>query len=117
MSCAKCPRWQGTRRSTWADCNYVVCTLVPNWKRLRTRFGFPLRVPFDPHDCKYVDPLLRTVLEKRVVLPKGVRSETIKEDDIVYDDQGGERVGKVKVTYFQTRKDYDCGADSHTDTS
>jgi hypothetical protein len=64
--------------------------------------------PFDPHDCKYYEPMLARDMLK-VDLPKGVRRDVKVEEDINYDEHGGERVCKAKIVYFQTHKDYDCG--------
>ena len=41
-------------------------------------------------------------------LPKGVRLEVETRDDVVYDQKNGERVGRLKLLYFQTRNDYNC---------
>jgi len=38
----------------------------------------------------------------------GVRTRKETRDDIVYDQKNGERVGRLKLTYFQTHKDYEC---------
>jgi hypothetical protein len=110
MRCKDCPKWQGSRRSKWGDCYCVVGELFPQLYRVEHLFreGIRWTTPFDPHDCKYYDPLIRTFFEKMAVVPDGVRKQTVTEDDIVYDEQGGERVGRVKVTYFQTRRDYSC---------
>ena len=73
--------------------------------------GVFLTVPFDPHDVKYYSSALRTWLE-HIQVPKGVRKDIRKEEDVVYDERGGERIAKVKVTYFQTHRDFSCGKEN-----
>lgn len=67
--------------------------------------------PFDPHDCKYYEPMLARDMLK-VDLPKGVRRDVKVKEDIMFDEHGSERVCKAKIVYFQTHKDYDCGRDN-----
>jgi hypothetical protein len=68
--------------------------------------------PFDPHDAKYwnFNPMWRTLYEAMDDdnLQDGVRVKEVTVDDIVYDRENGERVGRLKLKYFQTRRDYVC---------
>jgi hypothetical protein len=109
MICKKCPRWQGSRYSEWGDCNHVIGKLLKlSTYEHNLSVYYKATLPFDPHDCKYYEPRLHQDMMK-VKLPEGVRRDVIRKDDVVFDDFGGERVGKVKVVLIQTHKDYDCG--------
>ena len=108
MSCKDCRNWQG-RDGEWGDCNWVLGCIMPllYYEQHSFKEGIYLRFPFDPHDVKYFDPILRRVLVNCTV-PDGVRKDIVREDDLVFDDFGGERIAKVKVVYFQTHRDYQC---------
>jgi hypothetical protein len=71
------------------------------------------QVPFDPHDVKYwnFSPAFAAIYdemktENMAVL--GVRVEERVVDDIIYDRDNGERVGRLKIKFFQTHKEYEC---------
>jgi hypothetical protein len=72
-------------------------------------------VPFDPHDIKYwkFNELWMKLYEHmtKCTLPEGVRVVQETRDDVVYDQKNGERVGRLKLHYFQTHKDYSCEED------
>jgi hypothetical protein len=128
MMCKECKHWQGTKYSEWGDCHRVVAQLQPllldcyqtNEYGTIERF---FTVPFDPHDAKYwsgssswrklyneipnLDPWV-SPLRSDWKLPEGVRVIVETKDDIIFDNQNGERIGKLKVKYFQTNKNYDC---------
>ena len=112
MRCHECVRWQGRKGHKFGDCYCILDIIIPDVINMCNFFGFKLRTPFDPHDCKYFDPFLRKQLEA-VAVPKGVRKDIRLEEDIIYDEQGGERIAKVKVTYFQTHRDFSCGKENY----
>lgn len=101
--CRNCPHWGGNKYTEWGDCFRVFLTLDPALKEVRNRFGHLLEQPFDPHDLKYVRERL-----PKLNLPKGVRTNTLKETDLTLDDEGNERIKRVKVVYYQTKYDYLC---------
>ena len=112
MKCNECRHWQGTKYSTFGDCFRVVMALSPE---LETCFldGVNFSVPFDPHDVKYwvhneLWKKMYVHLCKCATPRKGVRAVQETRDDIVYDQKNGERVGRLKLTYFQTHRDYEC---------
>jgi hypothetical protein len=107
VKCSECPRWTGRKYSKWSDCHYVVSTLIPNWSDLRTRFGFPVSTPFDPHDAKYLEESIPK--PHSCDTPEGVRIQHVKEKDIWFDDEGHERTKTVRLDFYQTHKDYYCG--------
>ena len=107
MKCKNCPNWQGTRYSTWADCHYIAFKCVPDLYHCMKHNGFTLWPPFDPHDLKYVG--WETIPNFHTIdLPKGVKMEYDLIEDVWYNINGEERVRKIKLPHFQTRKDYKC---------
>jgi hypothetical protein len=68
--------------------------------------------PFDPHDAKYwsFSPFWKKLYDAMTPdsLVDGVRLIEETKDDIIFDNQNGERIGKLKLKYFQTHKEYDC---------
>ena len=106
VKCNACPKWHGNKYSEWGDCHYVISTLIPDWSDLRTRFGFPVRVPFDPHDAKYVDGRIGT--PHPCDMGEGVKIHKCKEKDIWFDDDGNERTKTVTLHHYRTHKDYYC---------
>jgi hypothetical protein len=107
VRCNECPHWTGRRNSKWSDCYRVVGTLVPDFDRLYTRFGFLVVLPFDPHDTKYL--LENLPRPHNCDIPEGVRIQSVKEKDIWFDDDGNERTKNVRLDFYQTHKDYYCG--------
>jgi hypothetical protein len=67
-------------------------------------------VPFDPHDYKYwsLNPYWKKLYNNYKVDRLGVRDRVVKKDDIIFDHEGGERVGLVSLRFFQTHKEYTC---------
>lgn len=117
LTCKDCKFWQGIKGAEWGDCYRVCAELHPPLMDVvqRNDMGFVLQifsVPFDPHDVKYWNygNTLKEELDElnKVELPDGVRKETIKEEDMCVGDQGSISIKKVKHTYFQTRKDFNC---------
>jgi hypothetical protein len=124
MKCSGCLHWQGNKYSEWGDCYRVIskvkpdlsCCYLLNESDIAERY---FEIPFDPHDYKYWsrNPYWRTLYEDAidevVVFDKhpGVRVVTHVKDDIVFDAQNGERVGKLRLHYFQTNKEYTCDKD------
>jgi len=107
VKCNECNRWCGSKYSEWGDCHYVVSTLIPDWNTYRTRFGFPVRLPFDPHDAKYV---VGTIAKPHDCdLGDEVKIQKRKEKDIWFDDDGNERTRTVTLTFYRTYKDHYCG--------
>ena len=103
----ECPRWQGTEYSEWADCNWVISDLIPDWQSLRTRFGFPCRTPFDAHDAKYV---VGSIGKPHACdMGERVKIQKRKEKDIWFDDDGNERTKTVTLIFYRTHKDHYCG--------
>jgi len=103
MNCSQCPRWQG--RTEWGDCNHVIGILMPEIYKMKTRFGWNFSTPFDPHDIKY----FLEKIPKPKQLPEGVKIHQRKEKDIVFDDEGNERIKTVRLNIYRTHKDYYCG--------
>jgi hypothetical protein len=128
MKCKDCKHWQGTKYSKWGDCNRVVLALEPNlgYCFLSNEYGTVERyftVPFDPHDVKYwsVNPTWRKLYDSIIYKTnnpdlineaggkfEGVRVIEEIRDDIIFDRHNGERVGKLKLRYFQTHKEFEC---------
>ena len=118
MKCFECKFWQGNKYSDWADCYRVIGQLEPNllccyqtneWGTIERFFD----IPMDPHDVKYwtFNELWKKLYDKLCSYDSirlGVRTRKETRDDIVYDQKNGERVGRLKLTYFQTHKDYEC---------
>jgi hypothetical protein len=111
LICATCPHWQGTAHSKWGDCYYIIGILWPKTLTLMNRFGHPLRIPFDAHDIKYFDEKVYKYLDFN--LPDGVRYEIRKENDLTFDEEGNERIRRVKLCYFLTRRDFVCAGLTH----
>jgi hypothetical protein len=117
MKCKDCKHWQGSKYSEWGDCNRVVAHLEPLLLDcfLTNEYGTVERfftVPFDPHDVKYwfrnVSWLKLYTKILPLDLPSGVRIVEEVKDDIIFDSQNGERIGKLRLKYFQTNKEYTC---------
>jgi hypothetical protein len=43
-----------------------------------------------------------------------LREQVITKDDIVYDVRNGERMGRVKLKFFQTHKEFTCSTEEDT---
>lgn len=115
MQCKDCKHWQGTKYSEWGDCYRVVAHLEPLLLDcyLTNEYGTVERfftVPFDPHDAKYWsgNSSWKTLYD-RISDPHVIIIEETK-NDIIFDNQNGERIGKLKLKYFQTNKEYECNA-------
>ena len=117
MTCGNCIHWQGTKNSTWGDCYRVVMALNPELEMcfISNEYGTTVRnfsVPFDPHDIKYwMDPSFHALYDSMTTETLGnpkIKVEEIVVDDIIYDRENGERVGRLKVKYFQTHKEFEC---------
>jgi hypothetical protein len=117
MKCKRCKHWQGTKYSEWGDCYRVILALNPELETcfISNEHGTVTRnfqVPFDPHDIKYwMEPGFKAIYdnmktENMAVL--GVKVVETITDDIIYDRDNGERVGKLKIKYFQIHKEYEC---------
>ena len=108
MKCKDCPRWQGLRNySTWGDCHYVAFEVVNDLYYCLKYNGFGLFPPLDPHDFKYVASETAPNFHN-IKIPKGVRIEYELVEDVWYNSNGEERVRKIQLPHFQTRKDYRC---------
>ena len=113
MSCRDCARWQCPNRLRsvvkWADCNHAIGRIYPVLFRVPHLFKEDIywSTPFDPHDVKYYPFTLRKHL-KRCELPQGMRKQIIREEDLIFDEEGNERVGKVEIVYFQTNASFNC---------
>jgi len=116
MKCSECMFWQGNKYGDWADCYRVIGKLEPDllccyktneWGTIERFFD----VPFDPHEVKYWihDPLWHKLYLGIKIDRLGVRVVEEIRDDIVYDQKNGERVGRLKLRYFQTHRDHVCG--------
>jgi len=69
------------------------------------------KIPFSPHDQKYWKfnvEWKKLYYELVKITYKKVNVETVEERDVIYDSTNGERIGKVKLHYFGTRKDCNC---------
>lgn len=116
MQCFNCKHWQGNKYTKWGDCFRVIAKLEPklcdyyltnDYETVEQFFS----VPFDPHELKYwiYNPhWLKLYNNVGSGCPTGVRMKVQSRDDIMYDNKGGERTGKLKLRYFQTHKDYSC---------
>lgn len=121
MDCKNCKYWQGTKYSEWGDCYRVVAELEPylldcyqtNEHGTVDKF---FEVPFDPHDAKYwINNSSWKKLYKNAYwgpLPPGVKVIEETVNDVIFDSQNGERVGKLKLRYFRTHKEYECNVKS-----
>jgi hypothetical protein len=89
----------------WVDDYRIIGLLFPQLYHLKDRFGNPFRTPFDPHDVKYFDVNIYNGLDLDN-LPEGIRIEWVKEWDLTFDDEGNERIRKVRLCYFQTYNQY-----------
>ena len=114
MKCKNCKHWQGTKYSEWGDCYRVVSTLEPELENccLTNEYGTIVgrfTLPFDPHDAKYwtFNPFWSRLYDA-IGLVDGVRAIEETKDDIIFDHQNGERVGKLTLKFFQTHKEYEC---------
>lgn len=107
--CLNCPHWQGCRTSEYGACYRVIETLI-DCEAIINRFGWELSVPFDPHDVKYLYSEARKEFHQKIkkLKEEGVKIQTVKEKDVVYDDEGGERIAPVTLYYIQTHRNYTC---------
>lgn len=117
MQCKDCGHWQGHKYSEWGDCYCIISKLEPNLSAcyLTNDYGTVEKffdVPFDPHDAKYwnMNPYWKALYKQAYsnLTKLGIRVKEEVRDDIVYDDNGGERLGRLKLHYFQTHKDFTC---------
>lgn len=118
MKCKDCKNWQGTKYSQWGDCYRVVLALNPDLECcfLSNEHGTVeqyFTVPFDPHDVKYwnFNPYWKTLydaMSNKSIAQLGVRVQEDTVDDIIFDRENGERVGRLKLKYFQTHRGYEC---------
>jgi len=115
MKCKDCKHWQGTKYSEWADCYRIVRDLEPDLEccYLTNAHGTVTEyftVPFDPHDIKYwnFNPIWKKLYDNLILAKLGVRMVEEVVDDVIYDQSMGERIGKLRLRYFQTHKEYEC---------
>jgi hypothetical protein len=115
MKCKDCSYWQGNKYSEWGDCFRVIGRLQPHLLSCCTTNEHGtvekfFEVPFDPHDYKYwsLNPIWKKLYDSYKVDRLGVREYQDIKDDIIYDNEGGERLGRVKLRYFQTHKGFAC---------
>jgi hypothetical protein len=115
MKCKNCKHWQGYQGAEWGDCYRILLELQPDLGDCYTtnEYGTIERffdIPFDPHDAKYwnFDPVWKTLYDMVKIDVQGVRCIVETRDDIVYDGNGGERTGRLKLRYYQTHKDFQC---------
>ncbi len=116
FQCKHCPRWQGTKCSTWGMCNSVILNLHPEILELSSPFEYKrVGTTFDPHDFYTYyyrnNELLRKI--KRTEVPWGVvrLDKNKKSLTFIYDKDGeiiGERVSKVWIPTFYTHEHYGC---------
>jgi len=115
MKCSNCKFWQGRKGADWGDCYRVITKVEPKLEGsvvvndndvVLRRFN----VPFDPHDIKYWlwNSQFMELYRNMEVSQLGIRIEDTIEDDILYDQSNGERVGRLKLRFIQTHKDYEC---------
>lgn len=113
--CVSCKHWQGNKYSKWGLCNCYCVVAAPLLKDMMS--PLPLKrfdIPFDPHDMKYFFSDSRVMKQlTSSELPTGVRREVRQEQDIKFitNKDGvivGERVGKQKVVYFYTHRQFNC---------
>jgi hypothetical protein len=78
--------------------------------KIQDRFGWDIPDSFDPHNDKYLYSDVRKELHATLkhAVKKGIRIEIVTEKDVMYDDEGAERIGNHKVYYIQTHKNYNC---------
>jgi hypothetical protein len=99
----------------------VVAKLIPDLEccylfdedRMIERY---FNVPFDPHDYKYwsLNPYWKALYNNYQADKLGLREQVITKDDIVYDVRNGERMGRVKLKFFQTHKEFTCSTEEDT---
>ena len=114
MQCKDCKYWQGHKHSQWGDCYRVIQHLSRGILTANLVIGDDVVVwfqpPFDPHEVKYwqASESFKKEYKKllKMELPDGIRKLKQRRDDIKYDAGGGERVGRVTLHFFQTRRDY-----------
>ena len=120
--CRNCCHWQCPAKirdgTKWADCYRVIGALEPNLLCCyeENENGWIEKffdIPFDPTDVKYWRfndqwDALYTHLTK-CELPEKIRVKTYVKDDFIFDQKSGEKLGRLKLHYFQTREDYKCG--------
>lgn len=117
MKCKDCRNWQGCKGAEWGDCNRVVAALEPrlldcyktNDEGMIVEFW---GVPFDPHEVKYWSnhqefcELYKTVGDEIPFL--GVKLQKNEREDLLFDNNGGEKLGNITYKHFQTHKDFEC---------
>ena len=115
MQCINCRFWQGRKGADFGDCYRVIAKVEPKLEGsvvvndndvVLRRFN----VPFDAHDIKYWmwNSEFMELYRNMKVSQLGIRIEDTIEDDILYDQSNGERVGRLKLRFIQTHKDYEC---------
>lgn len=119
MECKNCKHWQGLKGSKWGDCHRVLGVLKPELLTCYnldadgvTRHYF--KMPYDPHEFKYwrFNTKVANILKKaHLHLPKRVRIQKVKEEDVLFDQNGGQVWSNVTLRYMQTRCDYSCKED------
>ena len=113
VQCKNCPHWHG-RSQEWGDCYRIIGQLEPDLFTCKNDFGYPFTIPFDPHDAKYFKYSMdfdKLYKPKHMPLNSGfIEVHEVKEKDILYSENGSERLGVHKLYYFKTHKDYnECG--------
>ena len=122
MRCYNCKHWQGNRRSTEADCYYVVALLCSSLLSCKNQFGHDFRLPFDPHDAKYFHRdstfwgMYNGIQAKH--LPRGVRMEVVRELDMYFPEEMSDdaldhalsqpKVGRSVLKFFRTEQWFCC---------
>jgi hypothetical protein len=80
---------------------------------LKDRFGNPCIAPFDPHDLRYylsTSPIHKEFKNFQCIgdLGNGHRVEVKNEKVLWMDDHGLETIRKMKIPYYQTKRDSEC---------
>ena len=106
--CENCKHWNGTRASTWGDCQHVIFDMIP--MKYEDRFGDECKAPLDPHDLQYYLSTSGMHMQlKYLPMCHGIRHQKRRENVMWMDDSGEQTVKAKDIMYTQTHREFVCG--------
>lgn len=110
--CKSCAHWNGHRASEYGDCNWIIGEIVPEILQSVSIYEDPLRLPFDPHECKYfcTSRIFKKAYKeaRKCSLPSGIMRVFSDEKDTQFNKDGELKVCTTSHAYFRTHKDFLC---------
>lgn len=115
MACKDCKYWHGCGNDLSGDCYRIIAYLNPRLIDCKNDHGAYFSIPFDPHDVKYFrydmdfQREYKKVCTMDYTMWDGFTIEKKKIEDVVYNDDGSERLGVLNLYYFKTNRLHSCG--------